>query len=268
MQLVQALGGDGRPGRRHSLAGHARGAADSTIAPTCCEVAQSPLWGFGRVAINEYQNLRCRLVDLATCSNAEIASLAEELDGGAEAEDEIALHGELRYVRRLVPVAPSSVHGMGRSTRGSRASIPHRSGAAGNSRFAACLQCRAHAARTQRGRDRGRRHRPQLHGSDAGHGNASPGGDGGRFRRQAARPGVRRPRGRGRRRGFGVRRRRRGRCGQGLRLDLSSHRRCALRGAQAGAPEPGAGGDDSPRLLDRLLFAPHAWKACSVASAC
>ena len=43
-------------------------------------IAQSPLWGFGRVAINEYQNLRCRLVDLATCSDAEIASLAEELD--------------------------------------------------------------------------------------------------------------------------------------------------------------------------------------------
>ena len=84
-------------------------------------IAQSPLWGFGRVAINEYHNLRCRLVDLATCSNAEVASLAEELDGGAEAEDEIALHGELRYVRRLVPVASSSVHGMGRST----AEAPH-----------------------------------------------------------------------------------------------------------------------------------------------
>ena len=84
-------------------------------------MAQSPFWGFGRVAINEYQNLRCRLVDLATCSSAEIASLAEELNGGAEAEDEIALHGELRYVRRLVPVASSSVHGMGRST----AEAPH-----------------------------------------------------------------------------------------------------------------------------------------------
>ncbi|MGA7426127.1 MAG: SDR family NAD(P)-dependent oxidoreductase [Rhodoplanes sp.] len=76
-------------------------------------IAQSPLWGFGRVAINEYQNLRCRLVDLATCSGEEIASLAAELTAGAGQEDEIALHGELRYVHRLVPVSPATAHGMG-----------------------------------------------------------------------------------------------------------------------------------------------------------
>ena len=78
------------------------------------QVAQSPLWGFGRVAINEYHNLRCRLVDLATCSGEEIALLVEELNAGAQAEDEIALHGELRYVHRLVPVSSGTVHGMGR----------------------------------------------------------------------------------------------------------------------------------------------------------
>ncbi len=77
------------------------------------EVAQSPLWGFGRVAMTEYQNLRCRLVDLATGSREEIESLAEELDSPNETEDEIALHGELRYVHRLVPVSPATVHGMG-----------------------------------------------------------------------------------------------------------------------------------------------------------
>jgi acyl transferase domain-containing protein/acyl carrier protein len=74
------------------------------------EVAQSPLWGLGRVATNEYPNLRCRLVDLATCSQEEIASLADELRSTNEMEDEIALHGELRYVHRLVPTSPATMH--------------------------------------------------------------------------------------------------------------------------------------------------------------
>ena len=39
-------------------------------------------WGLGRVAINEYQNLRCRLLDLATCSREEVESLLEELVDG------------------------------------------------------------------------------------------------------------------------------------------------------------------------------------------
>ena len=34
--------------------------------------------------------------------------------GDDETEDEIALHGELRYVRRLVPVSLTTMHGMGR----------------------------------------------------------------------------------------------------------------------------------------------------------
>ncbi len=80
------------------------------------EVLQSPLWGFGRVAISEYQHLHCRLVDLATCSQEEIVSFAEELSAPDEVEDEIALHGELRYAHRLVPVSPPTVHGMGRQT--------------------------------------------------------------------------------------------------------------------------------------------------------
>lgn len=80
------------------------------------QVAQSPLWGLGRVAINEYQNLHCRLVDLASCSREEIESLAEALNADNFTEDEIALRGELRYVHRLVPVSRGTVHGMGPST--------------------------------------------------------------------------------------------------------------------------------------------------------
>jgi acyl transferase domain-containing protein/acyl carrier protein len=80
------------------------------------EVMQSPLWGLGRVAISEYQHLHCRLLDLGSCSAEEIASLAEELIAPDEAEDEIALNGELRYVHRLVPVSATTVHGIDRQS--------------------------------------------------------------------------------------------------------------------------------------------------------
>jgi acyl transferase domain-containing protein/acyl carrier protein len=84
--------------------------------PETLQVTQSPLWGLGRVAMAEYQNLHCRLVDLSTCSGEEIEQLADELNTGDPTEDEIALHGELRYVRRLVTVSPTTVHGLGRQT--------------------------------------------------------------------------------------------------------------------------------------------------------
>jgi amino acid adenylation domain-containing protein/thioester reductase-like protein len=78
------------------------------------DVTQSPLWGLGKVIASEYRNLRCWLVDLTTCSDEEIASLIQELDTADDKEDEIALHGELRYVHRFVPVSPGKVHGTGR----------------------------------------------------------------------------------------------------------------------------------------------------------
>jgi acyl transferase domain-containing protein/acyl carrier protein/phospholipid N-methyltransferase len=76
-------------------------------------VIQSPLWGLGRVAGSEYQNLRCVRIDLATASAAEIAMLAAELTDGEAEEDELALHGELRYVRRLTAVSTASLHATG-----------------------------------------------------------------------------------------------------------------------------------------------------------
>jgi acyl transferase domain-containing protein/acyl carrier protein len=84
------------------------------------QVAQSPLWGLGRVAVNEYQNLNCRLVDLATGSREEIESLVRELDAPAESEDEIALVGEMRYVHRLLPVSVGTVNGAGPAAVGDR----------------------------------------------------------------------------------------------------------------------------------------------------
>jgi acyl transferase domain-containing protein/NADPH:quinone reductase-like Zn-dependent oxidoreductase/short-subunit dehydrogenase/acyl carrier protein len=77
------------------------------------EVAQSPLWGVGRVAASEFHDLHFLRVDLATCTREEIEFLAEELNSADHAEDEIALHGELKYVHRLVHVAPAAAHRLG-----------------------------------------------------------------------------------------------------------------------------------------------------------
>ena len=54
-------------------------------------------------------------VDLATGSSEEIDSLIEEIELADSAEDEIALHGELRYVHRLLPVTPASMKGLVRT---------------------------------------------------------------------------------------------------------------------------------------------------------
>jgi acyl transferase domain-containing protein/NADPH:quinone reductase-like Zn-dependent oxidoreductase/acyl carrier protein len=80
------------------------------------DAAQSPLWGVGRAAPNENRTLHCCRVDLTTCSREEIEFLAEAMTAADRAEDEIVLHGELKYVHRLVPVAPTVAHSLGRRT--------------------------------------------------------------------------------------------------------------------------------------------------------
>ena len=72
-------------------------------------LAQSPLWGLGRVIMNEQPQLRCTLVDLTPPSAQEQDSthVAQEIQGlfyellSDNAEDEIALRGAARYVHRL-----------------------------------------------------------------------------------------------------------------------------------------------------------------------
>ena len=62
---------------------------------------QAPLWGFGRVITKEHPGLRARLVDLGSMrTDGEMDGLARELLGG-EWEDELALRGNARHVRRL-----------------------------------------------------------------------------------------------------------------------------------------------------------------------
>jgi acyl transferase domain-containing protein/ubiquinone/menaquinone biosynthesis C-methylase UbiE len=72
-------------------------------------VAQSPLWGLGRVINNEFPNLQCTRVDIspAICPK-EIQSLFAQL-WSDERDDEIALRGEARYVNRLVPIQAADI---------------------------------------------------------------------------------------------------------------------------------------------------------------
>ena len=72
------------------------------------QLTQSPVWGLGRTLMNEYQDLRCKLIDLTTCSEEEIAYLADELSAGEHAEDEVRLQGEARYLHRVVPISPAT----------------------------------------------------------------------------------------------------------------------------------------------------------------
>jgi NADPH:quinone reductase-like Zn-dependent oxidoreductase/SAM-dependent methyltransferase len=64
-------------------------------------LAQSPLWGFGRVLANEHPRFHTTLLDLSpACPAEEIEALADELCRNDD-EDEIALRGRDRYVHRL-----------------------------------------------------------------------------------------------------------------------------------------------------------------------
>jgi acyl transferase domain-containing protein/aryl carrier-like protein len=67
-------------------------------------VAQSPLWGLGRVIVNEHPNLRCRMVDLCPLgrmdSSQEIQMLFDEL-WMDDNEEEVAFRDGMRYVHRM-----------------------------------------------------------------------------------------------------------------------------------------------------------------------
>lgn len=75
-------------------------------------VAQSPLWGLGRVIMNEQPQWHCKLIDLTPPDSHKLGQVAPS-DAAAEiealfaelfldhSEDEIALRGTTRYVHRL-----------------------------------------------------------------------------------------------------------------------------------------------------------------------
>ncbi|MGE0127974.1 MAG: type I polyketide synthase [Blastocatellales bacterium] len=93
------------------------------------EIAQSPLWGFGRVIVNEHPNLRCQLVDLSapgrTDSSQEIQLLFDELWSDYY-EEEVAFRGGARYVNRLNRAAAEAVEPEIRSKVSAAGNLPYR----------------------------------------------------------------------------------------------------------------------------------------------
>ena len=79
-------------------------AADLESVAGQISVAQAPVWGLGRVIMNEYPRARCTLVDVGggetgACQQDADALLEELLSD--DREDEVALRGGRRYVHRF-----------------------------------------------------------------------------------------------------------------------------------------------------------------------
>nr|MDZ8062915.1 amino acid adenylation domain-containing protein [Nostoc sp. EkiNYC01] len=70
-------------------------------------IAQSPLWGLGRVIAQEHPDWRCSMVDLApVAESSEVTSLLQLLQAD-DVENQIAVRGDVSYVARLKRYLPS-----------------------------------------------------------------------------------------------------------------------------------------------------------------
>jgi acyl transferase domain-containing protein/SAM-dependent methyltransferase/acyl carrier protein len=106
LSLVQTLAKSGRQDQpRLWLA--TRGAHQINAEDGPPAVAQSPLWGLGRVIANEHPNLRCTLVDLDSAGDAPVADALQQELSADEVEQEVALRGDSRYILRVVRSALS-----------------------------------------------------------------------------------------------------------------------------------------------------------------
>lgn len=102
LDLVQALAEEVRP-QLPRLWLVTRGAQAVGKAERPLALAQSPLWGLGRVIAAEHPELSCTRIDLDSESPAgEVDQLAETL-WFADREDQIAFRGGRRWVARLCP---------------------------------------------------------------------------------------------------------------------------------------------------------------------
>lgn len=89
-----------------------RGAQPVGVQPSSLAVAQSPLWGLGKVVALEYPQLWGGMLDLAPDATAdEIAMLLTEIVD-SQGEDHIAFREGQRYVTRLVRSQPTQSQGV------------------------------------------------------------------------------------------------------------------------------------------------------------
>jgi acyl transferase domain-containing protein/acyl carrier protein len=95
---VRSMPADGRTPRLTLVTSQAQAVAGAgPSAP-----GQAPVWGLARVLANEFPQVRCRRIDLGLADRtAELEALVEEIRA-PDAEDEIALRGEARYIHRYV----------------------------------------------------------------------------------------------------------------------------------------------------------------------
>ncbi|MHB1132622.1 MAG: SDR family NAD(P)-dependent oxidoreductase, partial [Chloroflexota bacterium] len=99
LYLVQALAQAGWPRLPRLWLVTAGAQAVGPAAPVA--VAQTALWGLGRVVGHEHPELRCTLVDLLSDQPMQsLPALVEEL-WSADEEQQVALRGDARYVARL-----------------------------------------------------------------------------------------------------------------------------------------------------------------------
>ena len=81
-----------------------------TVGKEPVSVAQSPLWGLGRVIALEHPELQCVCIDLEPGGGRdEVQSLFQEVwSGDRDDADQVAFRGAVRYVPRLMRVAADS----------------------------------------------------------------------------------------------------------------------------------------------------------------
>ena len=96
LHLVQAWSGGPQRPRLWFVTSGAVAVGDSRV-----QLAQSPLWGFGRVLALEHPELPCSRVDLDPRSPLDAHPLLDELMANDRAEDQIAYRNGGRYVARL-----------------------------------------------------------------------------------------------------------------------------------------------------------------------
>jgi NADPH:quinone reductase-like Zn-dependent oxidoreductase/NAD(P)-dependent dehydrogenase (short-subunit alcohol dehydrogenase family)/acyl carrier protein len=95
------------PGAKLRIDAVTRGAQPVGREPSATAVAQAPAIGLLRVIANEYPNLSCRGIDLPPLATASDLALLWSEMLRSDAEREIALRGEARYVQRLDRGRPS-----------------------------------------------------------------------------------------------------------------------------------------------------------------
>ena len=101
LYLVQALA-KLTPDRMPGLSLITSGVNKASASDRAISMAQAPLWGLGRVITTEHPALDCRMIDLGPdCTPEETHSLVDELTSN-ERDDEVAIRGGARFVRRLV----------------------------------------------------------------------------------------------------------------------------------------------------------------------